>query len=178
MPNYRRVYAEGHSYFITIVTHHRQKLLIKNIDTLRNVFAQSKEFYRYTILAIVVLPDHIHMIIEPESAIEYPKIISYIKRKFTYLLHQNPAFSNGEAVSHSRMKNRESTIWQRRYYEHTIRNQKDFQMHLDYIHYNPVKHAYVKSAGEWEYGSFQKYVDMGWYDRGWCDFSVDVSLGE
>ena len=176
MPNYQRVYAEGHSYFITIVTHERQDLLIKNIDILRDVFAQSKQFYTYTIHAIVILPDHIHMIIEPEIATEYPNIISYIKRKFSYLLNQKEKSS--VSISPSKVKKRESNIWQRRYYEHTIRNEKDFNLHLDYIHYNPVKHKYTNTASSWEYGSFQKYVKLGWYDEKWCDFEDDVSLGE
>ena len=178
MPDYRRVYAQGHCYFITIVTYRRQKLLVENIQTLRQAFADSKKRYKYKLHAVVVLPDHLHMIIEPDSAGEYLKIISYIKRKFTYLMHQNPKFSNDIPLTQSRAQKRESTIWQRRYYEHTIRDQRDFQMHLDYIHYNPVKHGWIQRAAEWEYGSFRKYVAMGWYDKEWCDFSNETTLGE
>ena len=176
MPNYQRVYAEGHSYFITIVTYKRQHLLIQNIKLLRQVFSDSKQLHTYTIHAIVILPDHIHMIIEPQHATEYPKIISYIKRKFSYLLNQIQ--KSHLTISQSKVKKRESNIWQRRYYEHTVRDERDFNLHLDYIHYNPIKHQYTKTANTWKHSSFHKYVKLGWYDKKWCDFTHDISLGE
>ena len=178
MPNYKRIFIQGHSYFITIVTHDRQHILIKNIELLRYVFAESKKFYHYDIVAIVILPDHLHMIIEPKDANEYPKIISYLKRKFTYLVNKNNEKKNDTFLSESKKKKRESNIWQRRYYEHTIRDEKDFNLHLDYIHYNPVKHHYVQNTKEWEYSSFDKYFKLGWYHENWCDFSDDLSFGE
>ena len=178
MPNYKRIFVQGHSYFITIVTHDRQHILIKNIELLRYVFAESKKFYHYDIVAIVILPDHLHMIIDPKDANEYPKIISYLKRKFTYLVNKNHENRNDSFLSESKKKKRESNIWQRRYYEHTIRDEKDFALHLDYIHYNPVKHHYVQSTKEWKYSSFDKYLKLGWYDENWCDFSAELNFGE
>ena len=178
MPNYKRIFVQGHSYFITIVTHDRQHILIKNIKLLRYVFSESKKLYHYDIVAIVILPDHLHMIIEPEDANEYPKIISYLKRKFTYLVNKNDENKNDTFISKSKKKKRESNIWQRRYYEHTIRDERDFNLHLDYIHYNPVKHHYVQNTKEWEYSSFDKYFKLGWYHENWCDFSDDLSFGE
>ena len=178
MPNYKRVYAQGHSYFITIVTHHRQHILIRHIKLLRYVFSESKKLYDYDIVAIVILPDHFHMIIEPSDAVEYPKIISYIKRKFTYLLNKGSGYKNRTRLSQSKIDKRESSVWQRRYYEHTIRNEKDFNLHLDYIHYNPVKHKYADSASSWEYSSFHKYIKRGWYHKDWCDFSNEYNFGE
>jgi len=118
------------------------------------------------------------MLIEPKDANEYPKIISYLKRKFTYLVNKNNENKNDTFLSESKKKKRESNIWQRRYYEHTIRDEKDFNLHLDYIHYNPVKHHYVQSAKEWKYSSFDKYLKLGWYDKDWCDFSDELSFGE
>ena len=109
MPNYQRIYAEGHSYFITIVTHKRQHLLIQNIDLLRQVFTDSKQLYTYTIHAIVILPDHIHMIIEPQNATEYPKIISCIKRKFSYVLNQIQ--KSHLTVSQSKIKKRDYRLF-------------------------------------------------------------------
>ena len=178
MPNYRRVYARGHSYFLTIVTHNRQPILVKNIDFLRTVFAESKSIYTYDIHAIVILPDHLHMIIEPQNSDEYPKIVSYLKRKFTYLLHQSGKYTDIHSISPSKVAKRESNIWQRRYYEHTIRNEKDFNLHMDYIHYNPVKHQYVDAAYQWKHSSFHKYLKLDWYTKEWCNFSNDYSLGE
>ena len=176
MPNYRRVFAAGYSYFITVVTYKRQPLLIENIDLLRQVFAESKQFYRYTIVAIVVLPDHFHMIIEPEDPLAYPKIVSYIKRKFSYLLNQKTPSNSANSLS--REKKRESNIWQRRFYEHTIRDEKDFARHFDYIHYNPIKHRHTKEVKEWQYSSFHKFVRLGWYDALWCNFPDTLDLGE
>jgi len=178
LPNYKRVFVEGHTYFITMVTHLRKPILIDYIDILREVFVESKKIYTYEISAISILPDHLHMMIAPENAEEYPKIISYVKRKFTYLLHQKGYETDDTGISSSKRKKGESNIWQRRYYEHTIRGQKDFLLHCNYIHYNPVKHGHVEAAIQWEYGSFAKYVKLGWYDAKWGDFSNDVSLGE
>jgi len=82
--NYRRIFADGYSYYITMVTHQRKPILIENIEALRNAFRYSKKRYDYTIDAIVVLPDHLHMVITPKNAKEYPKIITNIKRSFVY----------------------------------------------------------------------------------------------
>ena len=84
--NYRRVYADGYSYFLTVVTHGRKPLLVDNIELLRYAFRLSKKKYTYRIDAIVILPDHLHMIITPSEAKEYSKIISHIKRSFVYAL--------------------------------------------------------------------------------------------
>ena len=87
--NYRRIYLDGYSYFLTLVTQGRKPLLVENIELLRDAFRRSKRKYRYTIDAIVVLPDHIHMIITPEVATDYSKIIAHIKRSFVYGLDEN-----------------------------------------------------------------------------------------
>ena len=164
MPNYKRLFKENHYYFITINTYKRQPILIENIQLLRYAFAQSKQFYEYKLFAISVLPDHLHMLIRPKYPTDYPKIISYVKRKFTYMLNQSNS-SITTINSQSRIKNRESNIWQRRYYEHTIRNEIDLNFHLDYIHFNPVKHGYVQNQEEWEFSSFSKFVKLGWYEE-------------
>lgn len=86
---YRRIFADGYSYFITMLTHQRKPLLIDNIEILRNAFVWSKKKYDYTIDAIVILPDHLHMIITPKNSLEYSKIISHIKRSFLYGLDKS-----------------------------------------------------------------------------------------
>ena len=78
--------------------------------------------------------------------------------------------------SQSQIDNRNKPIWQRRYYEHTIRDEKDFNRRMDYIHYNPVKHGYVKRANDWSFSSFQKYVKLGYYDQEWYDLSEDINF--
>jgi len=84
MSNYKRIYLEQHSYYLTVVTHNRNPILIDNIELLRDSFRRSKKRYDYVINAIVILPDHIHMIITPKNPKEYSKIIALIKRSFTY----------------------------------------------------------------------------------------------
>ena len=101
-----------------------------------------------------------------------------MKRKFTYLVNKNNENKNNTFLSESKKKKRESNIWQRRYYEHTIRDEKDFNLHLDYIHYNPVKHHYVQHTKAWEYSSFDKYFKLDWYSEDWCNFSDELSFGE
>jgi len=149
MPNYRRVFEDGYSYFLTVITYQRNPILIDNIELLRESFRQSKQKYRYSIEAIVILPEHFHMMITPENATDYPRIVGAIKAYFS-------RYCDIEALeqSQSRNKKRYKPVWQKRYFEHTIRNEKDFELHLNYIKQNPVKHGLVESALEWEYSSF------------------------
>lgn len=149
-----------------MVTYKRAPLLIENIKLIRESFKNSKQFYQYKIFAIVVLPDHIHMIINPETAEEYPKIISRIKHYFS----RNMEYIN-ENISASKISKREKGIWQRRYWEHTIRDEEDLNRHLDYIHYNPVKHRIVDAVRDWEYSSFHKLVKQGFYNSNWGSFN-------
>jgi len=148
---YRRVFAEGHSYFITMVTHRRQPFLIEHIDLLRRAFALSKQRYRYRIDAIVILPDHLHMIITPERADTYPKIVSAIKRSFVYALERDVRSSAKLQVSASQYKRKHAGIWQERFYEHTIRNEKDMAEKLAYIQNNPIKHGFTDNHHVWKY---------------------------
>jgi len=152
--NYKRVYADGHSYFLTLVTYRRKPNLTTHIDLLRKAFRASKRRYRYTIEAIIVLPDHLHMIITPEYAIEYPNIVRYIKR---YFVHGLPDKVRQDAKLHltsSQYRRKHSGIWQSRYYEYTIRNEKDMQEKMQYIRNNPIKHGHVNDYCEWKYHHF------------------------
>jgi len=147
MAKYKRLFLDGHSYYITIVTHKRNPLLIDNIELLRESFRESKQYFRYSIDAIVVLPDHIHMIITPKNVNEYPKIIKAIKYNFSR------HFNVEEEQSYSRYKRKIKPIWQKRYYEHTIRDEKDYVRCLEYIRNNPLKHQYVDNDEKWNYMS-------------------------
>ena len=154
MANYKRIFLEGYSYFITVVTHQRNPILIDNIELLREAFKESKMKYVYHINAIVILPDHFHMIITPEYPEEYPKIISVIKRYFTrnckgqYYAHLEQSLS--------RQKRNMKPVWQKRFYEHTLRDEKDMYEKLQYMYHNPVKHQYTNNPTEWKYSSFSK----------------------
>jgi len=160
--NYRRIYAEGYSYFLTMVTHGREPWLVENIDLLRYAFALSKKKYDYRINAIVVLPDHLHMIITPKISIEYSKIISHIKRSFVYGVVGRGVLTPTNNIDESRKVNlspskynrKHSGIWQERFYEHTIRDEKDWLEKIEYMKYNPVKHGLVEDIRDWKYSSF------------------------
>ncbi len=171
---YRRVFRDGFSYFITVVTYQRNPILLENIDLLRQSFRYAKSKFEFEIEAIVVLPDHFHTILLPKEAKNYPKIISSIKRYFSQRC--DPKFYRGFLHSHSREKQGYKPVWQKRFFEHTLRNEKDWKIHFDYIHYNPVKHGYVDCAEDWRYSSFGKYVREGIYDAQWCDFSEKLDL--
>ena len=119
----------------------------------------------FTIDAFVLLPDHIHCIWTlPENDFDYSTRWMLIKSHFTrhYVINKNSV-----NLSTSRKNKREQNVWQRRFWEHQIRNQEDFNKHVDYIHFNPVKHGYVSKAKDWEYSSFPKYVRLGLYNDDW-----------
>ena len=152
--NYKRIYADGYSYFLTMVTHRRKPVLVENIELLRYAFKLSKKKYEYRIDAIVILPDHLHMIITPRIAKEYSKIISSIKRSFVYGLDEQIKEEAKVEVSHSKYRRGHVGIWQERFYEHTIRDEKDWVEKMDYIKYNPLKHELVENIEDWKYSSF------------------------
>lgn len=164
MPNYIRVYEKNYYIFATVITYKRNKILIENIEKLRNSFKQAKSKYLFEIFGMVVLPDHFHIIFKPEIANEYSKIIGSIKSSFTKTIEDKSIDKN---ISISRIKRREKGVWQRRFYEHTIRNEEELYGYLDYIHYNPVKHGCVKNVKAWEFSSFHKFVRKDWYDINW-----------
>jgi len=155
MSNYKRIYLQNHSYYLTVVTQHRRPILIDNIELLRDSFRRSKERYDYTIDAIVILPDHIHMIITPQNPKDYSKIIALIKRSFTYGLDIKTKEEAKFNLSASSYRRNLSGIWQKRFYEHTIRDEKDYAEILDYIRTNPIKHGFVENIKDWQYSSFR-----------------------
>lgn len=174
MSNYRRFFSKDYNIvFFTIVTNNRIPVLIDNIEILRKSFLYAKEKFSFEIVSAVVLNDHIHLILKLQSTNDYPEIIRLIKYYFS--MHIKNGGQSGSVptlqVSDSKNKKREKGIWQRRYWEHTIRDEVDFNKHIDYIHYNPIKHGYVKMAKDWEYSTFKKFVNDGYYDANWCDFS-------
>ena len=162
MSNFKRYFQNKNLVFITIVTYKRQPILIKNIDQIRQSFTQTQ--YNFHIIAGVVLENHMHIIIQSEKAEDFSKIIQSFKSKFSRQMQFN------ENQTEEQKNRREKGIWQRKYYDHIIRNENDFYKHLDYIHYNPIKHDYVKKAKDWKYSSFKKFVKMGYYDENWCNF--------
>jgi len=160
--NYRRNFVSGGSYFFTVVTARRQPIFANKhaVDILRDVFRVVRENHPFRIDAIVVLPDHLHCIwtLPPDEA-DFPMRWRLIKSRFTRLCRP---FLPGQA-----------RIWQSRYWEHTLRDEQDFIRHIEYIHYNPVKHGLVERPIEWSYSSFQRYVNAGIYPQYWGTETLD-----
>jgi putative transposase len=161
MTAYRRAHQPGGCWFFTVVTEGRRPLLIDHVDHLRRAFRIGLQRRPATIDAIVVLPDHLHTLWRlPEGDSDYSIRWMTIKRLFSAAL---PA----GYVPASNRHRREKAIWQRRFWEHLIRDETDWRRHMDYIHYNPVKHGYCGSPVEWPYGSFRRCVRQGLYPADW-----------
>lgn len=173
MPNYRRNITEGGIYFFTLVIQDRkQDLLTRYITELKQAFKEAEAKYPFEIIAIVILPDHLHLLIRlPENDANYAIRLGYLKTKFTQKLPialRNP--------SDSQLKKGEAGIWQRRYWEHFIRDEKDLEQHIHYIYYNPVKHGYVRSVYEWKYSSFHRDVENGVFPKDWGSNVITANL--
>jgi REP-associated tyrosine transposase len=176
MTNYRRAHIAGASYFFTVncVARHNNRLLVEHVDLLRQVFCKVKTDHPFHIDAIVILPEHLHCIwtLPPEDA-DYKTRWALIKAGFSRKI---PA---GEWRSDSRIKRDERGIWQRRYWEHLIRDDHDYQRHVDYIHWNPVKHGWTKKARDWPHSSFHEYVKRGMCLPDWAGAPEDMcDVGE
>jgi putative transposase len=162
--DYRRNFVPGGSFFFTVnlADRHSQRL-IESIDSLRRAFRHVRARHPFTLDAIVVMPEHLHAIWTlPVGDADYSTRWQLIKA----------VFSRGiEAVeqrSKSRAAKDERGIWQRRYWEHTLRDESDFARHCDYIHFNPVKHGYVRTAHEWPYSSLHRFVKLGICPLDWA----------
>ena len=167
MPNYRRLYIPGGRYFFTLVTHRRRPLLAgpERVALLRAAFRKVLATRPFAIHAAVVLPDHLHCVCQlPAGDADYPGRWREIKKAFS------------RALGASSDARRERGVWQRRFWEHAIRDDDDWRRHVDYVHYNPVKHGYAARAADWPFSSFRPAVERGWYTMDWgCGDHVDVS---
>jgi putative transposase len=154
MSRYRRVRIEGGWFFFTLTLADRSTdLLVRHIERLRAAYAAALKRDPFETIAICVLPDHLHAIwaLPPDDA-DFPRRWSLIKHDFSRGLAGNPNRSP------SKLAKREKGIWQRRYWEHAIRDDADLARHIDYIHYNPVKHGLVSRVCDWPHSSFHRYV--------------------
>lgn len=160
---YRRANIAGATCFFTVNLADREsRLLVEQIDLLRNVIRQVRQSHPFTIVAMVILPDHLHAIWElPAGDADYPLRRSLIKAAFSRAVPKN------ETIRSSRAKKRERGIWQRRYWEHLIRDDDDLVKHVDYVHINPVKHGYVKRAVDWPYSSIHREIARGSLNGDW-----------
>jgi putative transposase len=168
MPDYRRAYLPGGTFFLTLVTYHRQRLFAEpeNVSRLRTAVAKTKIERPFDIVAAVVLPDHIHFLWTlPPDDCDYSGRVSRLKVLFTRSLRGYRSLPQN--ISASRRKHRESDVWQRRFWERNVRDEKDLAQHLDYIHYNPVKHGLVSCPHLWTASSFQRWVEGERYRVDW-----------
>ena len=169
MSNYRRNTTEGATWFFTVVSLHRRPFLCDEPVrlALRESICRVRQKYPFKIDAWVLLPDHSHFIWTlPEGDSNYSLRIRLLKRFVTQScksrLHQD------RLNTASRNEKGESTLWQRRFWEHQIRDEKDLGIHMDYIHYNPVKHGLCKSPQEWRYSTLHRLVRKGKYPEKWA----------
>ena len=160
MSNYRRVFIPGGVFFFTVVTHDRARLFTsaERVAVLRAAFRQAMAARPFRMDAVVVLPDHLHCLWQlPAGDGDYSGRWREIKK----------AASRGiDPCTNNRC---ERPVWQRRFWEHAIRDEEDWRNHLDYIHYNPVRHGLAASPGDWPWSSFGRAVARGWYDKSWGD---------
>ncbi len=164
MPRCIRAFVPGGTFFFTVgLLERRRRLLREYIDDLRAVFAAARARRPFTIDAIVMLPDHLHCLWTlPPGDCDFSGRWHEIKSRFSARIPK------GERLSSRRQRKGERGIWQRRYWEHVIRDPHDFERHFDYIHYNPVKHGHVGHVGDWPYSSFHLCVRRGIYPPDWA----------
>ncbi len=169
MTEYRRNRVPGGTFFFTVNLYDRKShLLVQQINTLREAVRRTQRRTPFQIDAWVVLPEHMHALWTlPEDDTDYARRWSAVKTNFSRNL---PA---GEYRCASRIIRRERGIWQRRFWEHTIRNDQDYANRMDYIHFNPVRHGLVPHVADWPFSSFHRAVAKGLYAREWA---VNVEL--
>ncbi|RJR36086.1 MAG: transposase [Deltaproteobacteria bacterium] len=182
MPNYLRSREPGGTFFFTVVTFQRRRFFYnpKNIEILNEIITGVQKEFPFTMDAWVFLPDHLHCLwtLPPEET-DYSKRWGVIKARFTKVIAKEQGRS--ALLTGSRIRHWESTIWQRRFWEHRIRDERDLGAHLDYIHFNPVKHGLVDSPEKWPYSSFREYVRRDYYEDNWganIKFEPDLNFGE
>jgi putative transposase len=162
MVGYRRNFLPGGMYFITATLFDRRShVLVDHVGALRAAIRVTRRRYPFGIDAMVVLPDHLHMLMTlPDGDADFSIRLSFIKRRFTH----DVVSAGMPLVRHA---NGEAALWQRRFWEHTIRNESDLERHVDYIHFNPVRHGLVQRVSDWPHSSFHRYVRLGVLPQDW-----------
>ena len=161
MSNLRRYFKNGDIVFITIVTYGRECVLIEDADLLEDSLRSIRKSTSFETTAYVYLPDHIHLLLKSNS-VDLPKLIQRFKM----------SFGAQYRIRHDMKSGR---VWQNRYWDRIIRNQDDMNRHIDYIHYNPVKHGLVKRPYDWKYSSIHNYRDI--YQDDWGVEVIDYGNG-
>jgi len=168
MTHYRRARARGATYFFTVVAYDRRHIMTRTVfrRVLREAFLLTRSERPFETVGLVLLPDHLHCLWQlPEGDADFGTRWRLAKTRVTQALRT----AGWQVVSPtaSRRRSNEQNVWHRRFWEHLVRDDRDFARHLDYIHYNPVKHGYVKRPIEWPFSTFHRYVRQGWYAKDW-----------
>jgi putative transposase len=166
MPNYRRYYS-GTTWFFTVVTLNRHPIFDSEAarSCLQKAIEDCRKHYPFVIEASVRLPDHLHCIWSlNQTDPDYSRRWSIIKRLFTQAFRKQTCDKR--------------SFWQKRFWEHRIRNEQDYANHLNYIHFNPVKHGYVFSPADWPWTTFHEYVKRGIYQADWgAGITIPLDVG-
>ena len=167
-------YRVGGTYFFTVnLLERKNTLLVDHIDKLRLATAKTKKDRPFHIDGWVILPEHMHCIWTlPKGDYDYSGRWRAIKTIFSKSIPKT------EYQSKTRISRNERGIWQRRFWEHAIRDERDYQNHMDYLHFNPVKHGLVKNVHEWEYSTFHSLVEKGMYSKNWAGTDIEIETGE
>jgi putative transposase len=168
MPNYRRAFRPGGTFFFTLVTYSRAAFLCDPSARriLRGAIDECRTVMPFEIDAFVLLPDHLHAIWTLPDDGDFSKRWGVIKKRFTQSWIAQGGWQGD--VSQSRNRNHRRGVWQRRFWEHLIRDDQDFEQHLNYIHYNPVKHGHAPCPHAWEWSSLHRWISNGTYATDWC----------
>lgn len=168
MSNYRRPIIPGGTFFFTVVTYRRKPIfgIDENVGHLRNAIAKIRAEKPFVIDGIVVLPEHLHCIWRlPEGDSDYSSRWKEIKKAASRAIDPIP--------THRKVR----LVWQPRFWDHAIRDEEDWRTHMDYIHYNPVKHGRVSRPADWPWSSFKRCVSKGWYDENWGSSEPETIAG-
>ena len=178
MPRYRRAKHSGGTFFFTVVTYRRRPLFDQEAarNVLREVVRRVRTNYPFTIDSWVLLPNHIHCVWTlPQGDDRFSMRWSLIKSLFSK--EAEGRYHMSEWMNDSKRKHREATIWQRRFWEHQIRDDQDYRSHIDYLHFNPVKHRLVGRVRDWPFSTFHRYVRLGVYPEDWGGDMDEVLAG-
>jgi putative transposase len=173
MVHYRRAYLPGASYFFTVTLRNRRsQLLVEHVDVLRAAVRTVKRLSPFTLDAAVILPEHLHMIWTlPEGDSDFSGRWRAIKARFTHALVDR-------GIALHRNPRGEYDLWQRRFWEHWLRDEADFGRHVDYIHYNPVKHGHADRPAAWPWSSIHRHIETGVLSPDWAGTPEEGEFGE
>jgi putative transposase len=173
MVQYRRSIVTGGTFFFTVNLHDRRSaFLVEHVNTLRDIVRSVHKELPFTIDAMVVLPDHWHSVWTlPPGDAGYARRIRLIKARFTRYLVR-------DGVNIAKDERGEYQLWQRRFWEHTIRDDRDLESHVNYVHFKPVKHGHVTRAIDWPHSTIHRYVAHGLLPAHWAGVSAEGEFGE